>query len=77
MNRIQNYCNKKVFIAVAAAALVLLLLMSLPLNVMAAGVDTDDRAEFNKTVAYLVTAVIAFVLLLGYCGIVKQKETLL
>ena len=60
------------FVFAAAVSLMVVLLSSL--TVFAASVNTVDKSEFNKTIAYAVTAVIAFALLVGYCALIKKKE---
>jgi len=43
-------------------------------TVFAAGTEAAGKIEFNKTIAYAVTAAVAFALLVGYCSLVKKKE---
>ena len=40
----------------------------------AVSVNTMDKADFNKTIAYMVTTITAFALLAGYCGLTKKKN---
>ena len=66
--------KKKIFYLTVVLATMAFVLLSLPLNVFAASVNTVDKAQFNNTIAYVVTTGVAFVLLLGYCAAVKKKE---
>ena len=70
----QVISKKKIFYLTAVFTTVVFVLLSSSLNVFAASVNTVDKAQFNKTIAYVVTTGIAFALLLGYCAVVKKKE---
>ena len=73
MNNRKIISEKAVNIFVFAAVISLVVVLS-SFTVFAASVNTVDKSEFNKTIAYAVTTAIAFALLVGYCALVKKKE---
>lgn len=74
MRSINTMHKKAVNIFVFAAVISLLVVLSSSFAVSAFSVNTVDKSEFNKTIAYAVTAAVAFALLVGYCALVKKKE---
>lgn len=69
---IQKYTGFMVFLLVFAAAFI----ASSSFEAFALSTDTVQRVQFNKTIAYVITTTISFLLLLGYCFIIKEKEVL-
>ena len=69
--------NKKFQYFAAFAAMAFIVVLSSPITAFAASVNTADKAELNKTIVYMVTTVIAFVLLVSYSALAKKKESVL
>ncbi|MBR2029070.1 MAG: hypothetical protein IKA10_08820 [Oscillospiraceae bacterium] len=66
--------KKAVCIFAFAAVISLAVVLSSSFTVFAASTNTADKAEFNKTIAYVTTSFISFALLIGYCVVAKNKE---
>ena len=65
----KNICTLLLMLLVAAAVFVCSFSVA-----YAAGSDGSDKLQFNNTVAYMVTTVVSFILLLGYCAFIKKKD---
>ena len=74
MNSRKILSGKAVNFFVFAAVISLLVVLSSSFAVFASSVNTVDKYEFNKTIAYAVTTAVAFALLVGNCALVKKKE---
>ncbi|MBQ7816273.1 MAG: hypothetical protein IJ339_02795 [Oscillospiraceae bacterium] len=73
MNSRQTMGKKLLSVFVFITIISLTVVLS-SLTAFAASTGAAYKAEFNKTVAYVVTSTIAFALLVGYCSLVKEKE---
>ena len=69
--RESNNCIVLIHIAILAAAMIFIFSVSAAYASDAAG---TEKLQFNNTVAYMITTGISFLLLLGYCAFVKQKD---
>ena len=74
MNSRQKVYRKFASVTALAAIVCLVIVLSSSFTAFAAGVNTADRRQVNTTIAYMVTSVIAFALLVGYCAMTKKKE---
>ncbi|MBQ4650615.1 MAG: hypothetical protein IJB73_07935 [Firmicutes bacterium] len=65
----KNICTLLLMLLAAAAVFVCSFSVA-----YAAGSGSSDKLQFNNTVAYMVTTVVSFILLLGYCAFIKKKD---
>lgn len=64
------------YILLLAFVVVSVIVMIFSMDFSTANVNTTERFEFNKTIAYVITSTIAFSLLIAYCVLVDNKEIL-
>lgn len=70
----QTVCRKSAQAVVFFAFSFFMMGLFTSTTAFATGTAAAGKAEFNKTIAYVVTTTIAFVLLVGYCAVTKRKN---
>jgi len=70
----QELLFKKILPCILFVAAFVAFFLLLSLDYFSYDVNTNNRLAFNKTIAYAITTLLSFLLLLGYCTFIKEKK---